>query len=111
MDTTRNENQRVRERRFRPRRRVGALAFFRERGRSRWQAQVTDLSSLGCRLEMSTPVVDGELSWVTLPGLEPWSCSVVWRADDQIGLAFNRPLHQAVAASMCERISLGGWHS
>jgi hypothetical protein len=109
MNTPRNVNKTGRERRFRPRRRVGALAFFRERGRSRWQAQVTDLSSLGCRLEMSTPVVDGELSWVTLPGLEPWSCSVVWRADNQIGLAFDRPLHQAVAASMCDRISLGGW--
>jgi hypothetical protein len=102
MDKHAPKSKNLRERRFQPRRTVEATGFFRERGRSRSEAHVTDLCSLGCRLRLSQPVIDGDHSWVTLPTLGPWSCSVVWRSELEAGVAFDRPLHRAVATMLCD---------
>jgi hypothetical protein len=92
-----------RERRFRPRRKLLASATYRERGRSRSSIEVTDLSSTGCRMRLQGALVSGEHGWVTLPSLGPWSCSIAWHADREVGLSFDRPLHSAVAEMITDR--------
>lgn len=93
------------ERRFQPRRRLDTAALYRESGRSKSLVHVTDLSPLGCRINCADAVIDGKRSWVTLPTLEPWACSVVWRNKVEFGLAFNRAFHPAVASMICNRLS------
>jgi hypothetical protein len=57
---------------------------------------VTDLSSGGCGFELDSHVDVGARVWLKLPGLESWCSRVVWFQDGRGGLAFDRPLHQAV---------------
>jgi hypothetical protein len=92
-----------RERRFRPRRKLRTSATYRERGRSRSAIEVTDLSATGCRVQLQGALVSGEHGWVTLPSLGPWSCSIAWHADREVGLSFDRPLHSAVAEMIADR--------
>ena len=91
------------ERRSHARRRMSAIAIFRERGRSRADIRVTDLSPLGCRVRLEGVLVCGEHGWVTLPTLAPWSCAVAWRSEEEAGVTFERPLHQAVAEMIATR--------
>lgn len=86
-----------RDRRAQPRRALAAAATFRERGRSREDVRVTDLSPSGCRVVLKGALICGEHGWVTLPTLAPWGCAVAWRSDEEAGVRFERPLHPAVA--------------
>lgn len=57
---------------------------------------VVDLSTHGCGLEIASHVAEGDRVWVALPGLESWVGRVAWTQDGRAGIAFDRPLHQAV---------------
>jgi hypothetical protein len=57
---------------------------------------VIDLSTHGCGIEIDSHLDAGGRVWVALPGLEPWPSRVIWAQDNRAGLAFDRPLHQAV---------------
>lgn len=80
-------------------------AGVRERGRSRIDIEVVDLSTHGCRIEYKGMLVVGAQAWLTLPGLEGWSARVAWMKEREAGLDFLRPLHPAVAARV---IGAGG---
>jgi hypothetical protein len=99
------------ERRCAKRRTAIVPARFRERGRSRFDAVVTDLSYRGCRIRMNDSVISGERAWLTLPSLQSWHCSVVWRHNGEAGLVFTDALHQAVADLVIARAqpSLPAW--
>ena len=93
---------------------IAARAVLQEKRRSRrWDVQVplqmrglgsgpaasivTDLSPFGCRIESERPYhVDARLN-LTLPGLTAIDATVVWCEDRTMGLAFDHPLHEAVA--------------
>ena len=92
-----------RDRRFQPRRKVATSATYRERGRTASPIQVTDLSPIGCRMRLDGALVSGEHGWVTLPSLGPWSCSIAWQSEQEVGIAFDRALHGAVTDMMVER--------
>ncbi len=91
------------ERRAEPRRGLDAAATFRERGRSRQDVNVTDLSPSGCRVSLKGALICGEHGWVTLPTLAPWSGAVAWRSEGEAGVAFDQPLHDAVAEMIAIR--------
>lgn len=57
---------------------------------------VVDLSTGGCGIETELHLECEMRVWLKLPGLESWPCRVVWSADGRAGLAFDRPMHQAV---------------
>ena len=59
---------------------------------------VTDLSTHGCGIELSSHLTAGSRVWIKLPGLESWDARVVWEQDGRAGLEFARPLHPSVVA-------------
>lgn len=85
------------ERRWERRRSAVAQATFRERGRTRTDVEILDLSRLGCRVRLADPFVMGEHAWITLPSLQSWYCSIAWRNGEEAGIEFAEPLHPAVA--------------
>lgn len=92
-----------RDRRTDARKALSAVAFFRERGRSREDVRVTDLSPSGCRIRLKGALICGEHGWVTLPTLAPWGCAIAWRSEEEAGVRFERPLHGAVADMIAAR--------
>ena len=86
------------ERRRQGRAPLRLTASLRERGRSSMPASVLDFSALGCRVEGLITGPGQEQVWIKLPGLESLSAYRMWSAGTLAGLAFERPLHPAVAA-------------
>lgn len=69
----------------------------RARGSNALPAKLSDLSSAGCRIGGVLLRRDDTPYWIRLPGIESKAARVVWCDHDQAGLAFEQPLHPAVA--------------
>ncbi len=78
------------------RRAVKMRAHLRDRGQTRFEIDVVDLSESGFRAETSFTLWPGTVVWLTLPGLSPLEAVVAWRDKFKYGCAFARPLHSAV---------------
>ncbi len=72
-------------------------AAVRERGRSAQSVRIVDFSAQGCRLDGAMLLATGQQIWIRLPGLEALSAQVMWCDYDVAGIAFDKPLHPAVA--------------
>ena len=59
-------------------------------------AKALDLSIHGLRISGLERLREGEVVWITLPGLEPRHATVVWSDQFEAGCAFVEPLHPAV---------------
>jgi hypothetical protein len=79
-----------------PRHSTSMPAHLRPRGTQRFPVWVSDISTHGCRLQVSTSVACGTMVWLKLEALEAWRATVVWTNKDAIGCEFNLPLHPAV---------------
>ena len=75
---------------------VTMRAHLRDRGQTRFEIDVTDLSLMGFRAETSFTLWPGTIVWLTLPGLAGLEAVVAWRDKTQYGCAFAKPLHPAV---------------
>lgn len=75
---------------------LGIKGSVRERGRSACEANVTDLSVNGCRIESWGIPLAGNQVWIRLPGLESLSGQIVWTSGSTAGVSFDQPLHSAV---------------
>ena len=75
---------------------VRMRAHLRDRGQTRFEIEVTDLSASGFRAETSFTLWPGTVVWLTLPGLAPLEAVVAWRDKFAYGCAFHKPLHPAV---------------
>jgi hypothetical protein len=75
---------------------VSLSAGFGGPGRPSSAVTVTDLSTHGCGIEIASHLDAGARVWIALPGLEPWASRAMWVENGRAGLAFDRPLHQAV---------------
>ena len=78
------------------RRAVKMRAHLRDRGQTKFEIDVVDLSSSGFRAETSFTLWPGTIVWLTLPGLAPLEAVVAWRDKFRYGCAFAKPLHPAV---------------
>jgi len=78
------------------RRSVKMRAHLRDRGQTRFEIEVTDLSMSGFRAETSFTLWPGTIVWLTLPGLAGLEAVVAWRDKFKYGCAFAKPLHPAV---------------
>ena len=90
-------------RRWRGRTKVQLTTEFRPRGRKGSEAQVTDLSAYGCRIEQAGTLPVGSYSWVKFPTLESWYARVAWCDGTTAGLDFAEPLHLAVTNMLIAR--------
>lgn len=86
------------EQRRAPRSAVALDGAVRERGRSAQNARLTDISRSGCRIAGYWLVAPGTPVWVRIPGLENLAGHVAWSDEGGGGVAFETPLHPAVAA-------------
>ena len=75
---------------------VKMRAHLPDRGQTRFEIDVVDLSSSGFRAETSFTLWPGTIVWLTLPGLAPLEAVVAWRDKFKYGCAFAKPLHPAV---------------
>ena len=75
---------------------VKMRARLRDRGATRFEVDVTDLSQSGFRAETSFTMWPGTAVWLTMPGLAALEAKVAWRDGVAYGCAFAKPLHPAV---------------
>ena len=75
---------------------VRLRAQLRDRGTTKFEIDVIDLSTSGFRAETSFTLWEGHTVWLTLPGLAALEAKVAWRDGFRYGCAFERPLHPAV---------------
>lgn len=84
-------------RRAAPRQDASASASLRAWKGSTETIRLTDISPTGCGFEARWPFSAGARVWLRLPGIEPWVATIMWFEHGRGGLAFERPLHPAVA--------------
>lgn len=78
------------------RRPVKMRAKLRDRGQTRFEIDITDLSATGFRAETSFTLWPGSIVWLTLPGLAGIEGTVQWRDKFMYGCSLSKPLHPAV---------------
>ncbi|MDP1028049.1 pilus assembly protein PilZ [Sphingomonas sp. KR1UV-12] len=84
------------DRRDTARRSVRMHAHLRDRGQTRFDIDVSDLSTTGFRAATAFTLYPGTIVWLTLPGLAPIEAVVAWHDRYHYGCTFARPLHPAV---------------
>jgi len=75
---------------------VKMRAQLRDRGTTKFEIDVVDLSLSGFRAETSFSLQPGNTVWLTLPGLAALEAVVAWKDKFRYGCAFFKPLHPAV---------------
>jgi PilZ domain len=84
------------------RRPVKLRARLRDRGATKFEITVLDLSATGFRAETAFRLSAGAMVWISLPGLSALEAEVAWQAREQVGARFLQPLHPAVFEHICE---------
>lgn len=73
-------------------------AYVISPGDVRSAAIVSDISTLGCRVQADVRVRVGRYLGLHIPGLAPYSGWVAWQTREEFGLDFCHPLPPAVVA-------------
>ena len=88
-----------------PRTKLTIPAQLRASGGRAFQTVVHDLSISGFSAAAITRMHEGQLCWLTLPGLESLQAQVVWWDNCQIGCAFSELLNPVVHENILARYS------
>jgi hypothetical protein len=78
-------------------------AVVRERGRGRIPIRVIDISTHGCRIELSCGLLVGTSVWLSISGLETLDTRIVWCHEGFAGLAFTTPISEAVLDTLLKQ--------
>ena len=78
-------------------------AQLRASGARAFQTDVQDLSISGFSAKSINRMHEGQLCWLTLPGLESLQAQVVWWEDCIVGCAFTELLNPIVHDSLISR--------
>lgn len=81
---------------------VKLRARLRDRGATRFDINVVDLSMTGFRAETAYRLHPGTVVWISLPGLAGLEAVVAWQTHEHVGCAFRNPLHPAVFEHIVE---------
>jgi len=84
------------DRRDRARFALKLAVSFRLPGQRRMPARLVDISSSGGRIVVNCALPAGRSLWLTIGGLEPQYCHIVWAHDRFAGLRFAVPLAEEV---------------
>jgi hypothetical protein len=82
---------------------VGSISFRRPSEKA-YSVALFDLSPQGCRIEVRARLDQGQLIWVSLPGLQMQPCRVRWTDGWTAGLEFEAPLHPSVFDHVAGRV-------
>ena len=77
---------------------------FRRAGDHRYRVNILDLSPEGCRIESPIIVSQGDIIWISLPGLESIEAEVCWVKEWMVGVEFTRPLYPSVFEMVRDRM-------
>jgi len=88
-----------------PRTKLTIPAQLRASGGRAFQTVVHDLSLSGFSAAAITRMHEGQLCWLTLPGLESLQAQVVWWDNCQVGCAFSELLNPVVHENILARYS------
>jgi len=109
MQTTHDRYQlAAQEDRCAPRTKLTIPATLRASGGRAFQSGVHDLSISGCSAASINRMHDGQLCWLTLPGLESLQAQVVWWDNCIVGCAFTELLSPIVHDNILQRYSNTG---
>ncbi|WP_114228561.1 MULTISPECIES: PilZ domain-containing protein [Sphingomonas] len=78
------------------RERLTAAVNFRKPKEMPYEVSLENMSPHGCCIALRERVVEGQLLWITVPGIEPLQSWVRWHGEWHAGLEFERPMHVAV---------------
>jgi hypothetical protein len=84
------------DRRRAPRMAIRLNASIREPGRSRTGARLIDISTHGCRVEITSGASQDTWVMLSIAGLETQYCRVVWRCHEFAGIEFATPLAERI---------------
>ena len=83
-------------------RRPVALPGSLKTPRSRQEVAVSNLSTIGCKVEaIYLSLAAGEHVTITPKGLQMLPATVIWCSGPSAGLLFESPLHPAVLDNLC----------
>lgn len=88
-----------------PRTRLMIPSTLRASGARAFQSVVHDLSISGFSAAAINRMHDGQICWLTLPGLEALQAQVVWWDSCIVGCAFNELLSPIVHDNILQRYS------
>ncbi len=71
-------------------------AMLRERGSTKFNVRIADLSITGFKCETSFTLTVGNRVWLSFPGLSGLEAEVAWRDRFESGCKFVSPLHPAI---------------
>jgi hypothetical protein len=91
-----------------PRTRLTIPATLRASGGRAFQTVVHDLSISGFSATAINRMHEGQLCWLTLPGLESLQAEVVWWDNCIVGCAFSELLSPIVHDNIIQRYSNAG---
>lgn len=74
----------------------------RRMGATRIPADVTDLSTSGCRIQAEERLPKDSMIWIKLGALAPITARVVWTDRLMAGCAFTEPLHPSVLQQLLQ---------
>jgi hypothetical protein len=83
---------------------LGAEVGIRRANEKYRMAQLRNLSSHGCSVELVTKVNLNETLWVKLPSVAALQGLVCWIKDYTCGIEFDTPLHPAVSDMLTARL-------
>lgn len=86
-----------------PRTRLTIPAQLRASGGRAFQTVVHDLSISGFSAAAISRMHDGQLCWITLPGLESLQAQVVWWDNSIVGCAFEQLLSPIVHDNVLQK--------
>lgn len=83
---------------------LSAEVALRRSGHGSFRVKIIDISPLGCKAEfVDRPNLD-ELVWIKFDGLQSLEAMVCWTCGFDVGLEFERPIHQAVFDMLIQRL-------
>lgn len=88
-----------------PRTRLTLPARLRASGGRALQTVIHDLSISGFCAASINRMHEGQICWLTLPGMESFQAQVVWWEDRMVGCAFNELLNPIVYEDILARYS------
>lgn len=68
----------------------------RRPGETWFKSQISDVSTIGFRLQSFMKLTEGDDLWIMLPGFEGRRARVLWSRAHESGCVFDRPLHPAI---------------
>ena len=91
------------ERRFAQREAINVRAGFRKSGYDSAKADITDISTTGCKIDSTVNLGTNTMVWIKFPGFAPMEATVVWANGFEAGCEFSAGFYEPVLDNFLRR--------